>query len=422
MDKFVIEGGRKLSGCVKASGAKNSVLPIMAAAIMADGKSVIHNVPRLQDVITMARILEYLGAKLAFEGNTLEIDPSGINRFVAPYEFVRTMRASISLLGPLVARFRQARFSLPGGCVIGPRPIDLHIKGLQRLGTEVKIEQGYVNARVKDALVGTYIFLGGSFGSSVLATSNVMSAAALAKGETYIEFAACEPEVADCAKFLTAMGARIEGIGSPSVRIRGVKKLHGAEYTIIPDRIETGTFLLAGATTRGKVRVEGCQPRHLGALLDKFEQAGVPVKTGKNHIEIKGVHTWKATDVITLPYPGFPTDLQAQIMAFLSLAEGTSIITEKVFPERFIHSGELNRLGANIIIDGSRAVVKGVKKLVGARVMASDLRASAALVIAGLAAEGTTQISRIYHLFRGYEGFEEKLQSLGARISKEKDI
>jgi len=421
MDKFVIEGGKILKGSIAASGAKNSVLPILAASIMASGVSVIRNVPHLQDVSTMIRILEYLGAKITFKNETIEIDTSGINKFDAPYEFVKTMRASISLLGPLVARFGRAQFSLPGGCVIGPRPIDLHIKGLQKLGADIDIEDGYVVASVKNGLKGNYIFLGGSFGSSVLATANVMCAATLAKGTTVIEFAACEPEIVDLANFLVKMGAKITGIGSPCLTVYGVKKLKPVEHKIIPDRIETGTFLLAGAITKGCVTVEKCQPLHLGAFLERLGETGVSIKNGKNFITVSGISGWKPVDIVTLAYPGFPTDLQAQMMAFLSLADGVSVITEKVFPERFIHAGELNRLGANIQLDGSRAIVRGVKKLLGARVMASDLRASAAMVLAGLSAEGTTEVSRIYHLFRGYHRFEEKLMCLGARITRQKD-
>lgn len=421
MDNFVVEGSKVLKGSISASGAKNAVLPIIAASIMVKGVSIIHNVPVLQDVKTMSKILEYLGAKIKLKDGTMEIDPQDINRYDAPYEFVKTMRASIALLGPMIARFGKARFSLPGGCVIGPRPIDLHIKGLQKLGVDIKIEDGYVVADAKDGLKGNYIFLGGSFGSSVLATANVMCAAVLAKGTTVIEFAACEPEISDLANFLVKMGAKIAGIGSPCLTINGVKQLKATQYRVIPDRIETGTFLLAGAITGGCVTVEKCQPLHLGAFLEKVSETGIEVNTGKNFITVKGGKNWKSTDIVTLPYPGFPTDLQAQMMAFLTLADGVSIITEKVFPERFIHAAELNRFGASISLDGSKAIVKGVKKLFGARVMASDLRASAALVLSGLAAEGTTYISRIYHLFRGYHRFEEKLISLGAEIRKEKD-
>ncbi|MFA5645018.1 MAG: UDP-N-acetylglucosamine 1-carboxyvinyltransferase [Candidatus Ratteibacteria bacterium] len=422
MDLFEITGGARLSGAIPVSGAKNAVLPIMAASILTSQKSIIHNVPDLQDVATMRKILEYLGARVSFSGGTLTIDPSSVSKSDAPYEFVKTMRASVSLLGPLISKFGSARFSLPGGCVIGSRPIDLHLKGLEKLGVSVGIEQGYINAESSGPLKGTYIFLGGNFGSSVLATCNLMSAAVLAQGETCIEFAACEPEVVDLAGFLTAMGAKIQGAGSPLIRIEGVSSLQGVEYTIIPDRIEAGTFLLSGIMTRGKVAVENCCPRHLGAFIEKLKEAGIPVSLYDHAIEADGSRGWNAVDIVTLAYPGFPTDLQAQMMALLTIARGVSIVTEKVFPERFIHTGELNRLGSNILLDGSGAIVRGVEGLKGARVMASDLRASAALVIAGLAAEGTTSVSRVYHLFRGYEKFEDKLASLGASISRKKDI
>ena len=417
MEKFLIEGGHPLNGKIKASGAKNAALPIIAASIMGEGKTILHNIPSLKDTETMFKILTFLGAKVKFFNNTVEIEPSGIKRFTAPYEYVSTMRASICLLGPMLAKYGKAKFSMPGGCVIGPRPIDLHLKGLKKLGVEIKNEEGYVIGKVKK-LKGNRIFLGGNFGSSVLATANVMCAATLAEGETIIEFAACEPEIVDLARFLKKMGAKIYGEGSHILRIVGVRKLKGTEYTIIPDRIETGTYMLAGLITKGKIKIENCIPFHLMALMDRLEEAGIGVKYGNDYIEVEGKDKWKAVDIVTLPYPGFPTDLQAQMMAFLTLADGISVITEKVFPERFIHVGELNRLGANITLDGSKAIVKGVKNLLGAKVMASDLRASAALVLAGLAAEGETQISRIYHLDRGYEKFEEKLSKVGAKIKR----
>lgn len=419
MDKFVVEGGQRLKGSVRVSGAKNAALPVMAASILGEGKSILHNVPHLKDIDTMVRILTHLGARVSFRNSTMEIDPSGISRFTAPYEFVSTMRGSICLLGPLLAKYGQARFSLPGGCVIGSRPIDLHLKGLKRLGTEIAIEDGYIVGRA-GALKGADIFLGGNFGSSVLATANTVTAAVLAQGTTSLEFAACEPEIVNLCGFLSQMGGRIEGAGSHQIVVRGVKKLQGAEYDIIPDRIEAGTYLLAGAITAGRVTVENCRPGYLSALLDKLEATGVTAKSGRDSVEVAGRDTWSATDVVTLPFPGFPTDLQAQMMAFLTRAQGISIITEKVFPDRFIHVGELNRLGAQITLDGPKAIVKGVERLYGARVMASDLRASAALVIAGLAAEKETEVSRIYHLDRGYEKFEEKLSGLGARIKRTK--
>jgi len=420
MEKFLIEGGYRLDGVVKSSGAKNAALPIIAASIMGEDRTILHNIPVLKDVDTMLKILTFLGAKVNFSNNTLEIDPSGIKKFTAPYEYVSTMRGSICLLGPLLAKYGKARFSMPGGCVIGPRPIDLHLKGLKKLGVEITNEEGYIVGKVRK-LKGSKIFLGGNFGSSVLATANVMCAATLAEGETIIEFAACEPEIVDLARFLKKMGAKIYGEGSHIVRVIGVKKLKGVEYTIIPDRIDTGTYILAVLITKGKIKVENCIPFHLMALMDKLEEAGIYIRHGEDYIEVEGADKWKAVDIVTLPYPGFPTDLQAQMMVFLTLADGISVITEKVFPERFIHVGELNRLGANITLDGSKAIVKGVKNLFGARVMASDLRASAALVLGGLAAEGETHISRIYHLDRGYEKFEEKLSKVGARIKRVKE-
>ncbi|MCM8830542.1 MAG: UDP-N-acetylglucosamine 1-carboxyvinyltransferase, partial [Candidatus Omnitrophica bacterium] len=409
MEKFIITGGRKLSGTVEISGSKNAALPIISAAILADGKTILHNIPDVKDIKTMIKILEYLGASVKYSDNVLEIDPSGIYRYTAPYEFVSTMRGSICLLGPLLAKYREARFSMPGGCVIGTRPIDLHIKGLKKLGVDITIEEGYIVGRA-EKLKGATIFLGGNFGSSVLATANVMSAATLARGETVIEFASCEPEIVDLAKFLKRLGAKIYGEGSHCIRIEGVKKLKGTEYSIIPDRIEAGTYVLAGCITSSSITVKNFVPSHLLSFLDKVEEAGLSFTTGNNFIKThKSKKRWGSVDIVTLPYPGFPTDLQAQMTAFLTLADGISTVTEKIFPERFIHIGELNRLGANITLDGPKAVIKGVDKLKGAKTMASDLRASAAIVLAALAAEGETEISRIYHLDRGYEKFEEKL-------------
>jgi len=418
MDRFIIEGGKKLKGSVRVSGSKNAALPIISAAILGSGKTVIHNIPNVKDIRTLVKILEYMGASVRFSNNTMEIDPSGIDRFTAPYEFVSTMRGSICLLGPLLAKYREAKFSMPGGCVIGTRPIDLHIKGLKKLGVDITIEEGYIVGKARK-LKGTTVFLGGNFGSSVLATANVMSAAALAEGETIIEFASCEPEIVDLARFLKKMGAKIYGEGSHCIRIEGVKKLNGVEYSIIPDRIEAGTYVLAGCITSSAITIENFIPSHLLSFLDKIEETGIPFKTGTDFLKINNITSrWKPVDIVTLPYPGFPTDLQAQMTAFLTLADGISTVTEKVFPERFIHIGELNRLGANITLDGPKAIIKGVNKLIGAKTMASDLRASAAIVLAALAAEGETEVSRIYHLDRGYEKFEEKLNGLGANIRR----
>lgn len=417
MEALKIIGGKRLKGTVVASGSKNASLPILAATLLAEGKSRICGVPRLQDVRTMLKILVALGAKVNWERGCITVDTGNIKGYTAPYELVKQMRASICFLGPLLARFGKARISLPGGCVIGDRPIDIHIKGLEKLGIKFRLEEGYVEGKA-ERLKGAAIFLGGNFGSSVLATANLMMTAVLVPGETVIEFAACEPEVVDLANFLNRMGAKISGVGSHLIRIKGVKKLKPATHRIIPDRIETGTYLLAGALTGGEIEVQRCVPDHLFALLDKLTEAGSEIKKGKNKVSIKGDGRVKGVDVVTLPYPGFPTDLQAQFMALMSLAEGASIITEKVFPERFIHAAELKRLGADITLQEGTAIIRGRDRLNGTRVMASDLRASAALVLAGLAATGETIVSRIYHLDRGYENMERKLNSLGACISR----
>ena len=422
MDKIVIDGGRKLKGEVTVSGAKNSVLPIMAASILGEGASRIENVPNLRDVSTMIRLLRVLGVKVNYEHGTLDIKPTNSLKHVAPYNLVSTMRASVCVLGPLVARLGHAEVSLPGGCVIGARPIDLHLKGLQALGADITIEHGYVKARAVKGLRASDVYLGGNFGSSVLATANVMMASVLARGTTYIENAACEPELVDLAEFLIKMGARINGYGSHLIEIQGVRKLHGAVHCIIPDRIESGTFMVAGAMTRGSdVVVRNCNPEHNHALLDKLSQAGVILNKTKNSVRIRRNGLLRPVEVTTLPYPGFPTDLQAQMMALATITPGISVITEKIYPDRFIHVSELNRMGSKIFLEGSSAIVHGVKRLSGAPVMASDLRASAALVLAGLAADGETEVHRVYHLDRGYERIEEKLSALGADIKREKE-
>ena len=421
MDKIVVTGGRKLKGEVEISGAKNSALPIMAGALLSEEESIIENVPDLRDIQTMIRLLRTLGAKASFEDGTVYIKPGKHLKPVAPYKLVSTMRASVCVLGPLLARTGSAQVSIPGGCVIGPRPIDLHIKGLQGLGAQIEIQHGYVHATTVKKLRGSEIYLGGSFGSSVLATGNVLMAAVLTPGKTAIEGAACEPEVVDLARFLKKMGAKITGEGSPRIEIEGVKKLHGARYSVIPDRIEAGTYMFAAAMTAGDVLIKKLDPSHQNAVIDKLTQAGVRVKRGKNSIRVKGTTRLKAVDVTTLPYPGFPTDLQAQMMTLMSVTPGISVITEKIYPDRFMHVSELNRMGSKIFLEGSSAIVHGVKRLSGAPVMASDLRASAALVIAGLVAEGTTEIHRIYHLDRGYENMEKKFSSIGALIHREKE-
>lgn len=421
MDKIVVTGGRKLKGEVTISGAKNSALPIMAAALLAEEESILENVPDLRDIQTMIRLLRSLGARVHFENGTLSIRPGRTIKSLAAYKLVSTMRASVCVLGPLLARTGHAEVSLPGGCVIGQRPIDLHLKGFEALGAKIEIKHGYVYAHVQKGLRGRNIYLGGSFGSSVLATGNVMMAAVLSRGKTVIESAACEPEVVDLARFLKKMGAKIEGEGSPHLEITGVKKLHGVEYSVIPDRVEAGTFMLAAAMSGGDVLIKKAEPVHMNAVIDKLERAGVRIKVGKNSLRVRRTARLRPVDITTLPYPGFPTDLQAQMMALMAITPGISVITEKIYPDRFMHVSELNRMGSKIFLEGPSAIVHGVKKLSGAPVMASDLRASAALIIAGLVAEGSTEVQRVYHLDRGYEKIEEKMRSLGAVIRREKE-
>lgn len=421
MDKLVIEGGRKLKGAVEASGAKNSALPIMAATLLTDQKSVIHNVPTgLRDISTMIKIMRSLGVRVQAQGTTVIVEPNGYKGTTALYKYVSTMRASICLLGPILARHRRAKISFPGGCIIGPRPIDLHLKGVQALGANLKVETGYIIADGKN-LKGSHIYLGGHFGSSVLATDNIMMLGTLIKGRTVIENAACEPEVVDLTRFLKSMGAKINGESTHCIEIEGVKRLRGAEYTLIPDRIETATYMIAAAVTDGDITIKKCSPQHNIALIDKLREAGVKITLSANEIRVRRGGRLKPTSVTTLPYPGFPTDCQAQFMALMCITGGISVITEKIYPERFIHISELNRMGANIILEGPHAIVKGVRNLSGAPVMASDLRASAALVLAGLAAKDRTEIHRIYHLERGYERIEEKFLKLGARMWREKE-
>ncbi len=421
MDKIVINGGRKLRGEVEISGAKNSALPILAAALLAEEESIIENVPDLRDIQTMLKLLRALGCKVQYDKGKVAIKPGKSLSPIAPYKLVSTMRASICVLGPLLARMGHAEVSVPGGCVIGPRPIDLHIKGMQALGAKTNIEHGYVKAQVAKKLRGSDIFLGGAFGSSVLATGNVMMAATLAQGATQIENAACEPEVVDLARFLKKMGARIEGEGSPIINIEGVKKLHGARYSVIPDRIETGTYIFAAAMTGGDVLIKKTEPSHQNAVIDKLKQAGIKIDKTKTAIRVRRNGKLKAVDVTTLPYPGFPTDLQAQMMALMAVTPGISVITEKIYPDRFMHVSELNRMGSKIFMEGASAIIHGVKQLSGAPVMASDLRASAALVIAGLVAEGKTEVHRVYHLDRGYENLEKKFCAIGASIHRERE-
>lgn len=420
LDKLIIEGGVPLKGTVTVSGAKNSVLPIMAACLLTDTACKISNVPDLRDVLTMVKILRSLGAQAEFESGVLNISAKNVKNHTADYKLVSTMRASFCVLGPLLGRFKKAKVSLPGGCVIGARPVDLHLKGIRNLGVDIDIQAGYVVANSR-ALRGKSMYLGGDYGSSVLATDNVMMAAVLAKGKTVIESAACEPEVVDLADFLNKMGAKIKGQGTPCIEIEGVKHLHSVEYSIIPDRIEAGTLILASAITRGDVLIKGALKSHLGALIDKLAQMGVKVKDADAGLKVKAERKLQPVNITTLPYPGFPTDMQAQIMSLLSVTQGVSVITEKIYPDRFMHVAELNRMGANIMREGPHAIIEGKKFLSGAPVMASDLRASAGLVLAGLVAKGRTDVQRIYHLDRGYEKLEVKLKNLGARIWRERE-
>ncbi len=420
MDVMRITGGRPLHGSIPVSGAKNAALPIFAATLLTDEPCVIEGVPDLSDLRFMAEILEHLGAKVErTDSETYRIEAKSISH-VAPYDLVRRMRASVCLLGPLVARLRKARISMPGGCVIGPRPIDLHLKGLARIGCQIEIEGGYVEIDAS-RLRGDYLYLGGRHGSTVTGTANLVMAAVLAPGITRIESAACEPEVVDLCEMLVKMGARIEGIGSHYLKITGVEKLHGCTHRVVPDRIEAGTFLVAGAITRGQITVSGTVPGHMRSLLDKFEEAGIEwdADPDAGTITVFGDRgDRRAVEIITLPHPGFPTDLQAQMVAMLSLTPGISIVTERIYPNRFMHIPELLRMGADISMEGANAVIKGVKRLSGAPVMASDLRASAALVLAGLAASGETWVQRLYHLDRGYDRLEAKLATVGAAVER----
>ncbi|NQV24966.1 MAG: UDP-N-acetylglucosamine 1-carboxyvinyltransferase [Rhodopirellula sp.] len=427
MDMFVVRGGRPLKGRVRVSGAKNAALPIMAASLMADGPITLHDVPDLVDVQTLSQLLGTLGVATDRQADdSLRLEVFDDSPVVADYELVRRMRASICVLGPLLARRGRATVSLPGGCNIGDRPIDLHLKGLKALGADIRIERGYVIASAK-RLRGGRVFLGGSFGSTVTGTCNVMAAAALADGVTTIESAACEPEVADYGRLLNAMGARIEGLGTPFLRIEGVKSLSGAEHHVIPDRIEAATLLIAGAITHGDVVVENVCTAHLSAVLDKLNDVGVGIEiaedagSDRSTLHVLPVDRLTPTECSALPYPGLPTDVQAQFMALLSRADGISVVTDKVFPDRFMHVAELVRLGASIHREGQSAIISGTNRLHGACVMASDLRASAALVLAAMAADGESVIRRIYHLDRGYEQLEKRLNSLGADIRRVED-
>ncbi len=416
MDRLVVTGGRRLDGCVRAAGAKNAVLPILAATLLGGGACAISNLPQVKDVSTMLTLLGLLGVSVKQEAGRVIVDATAVQSVEAPYDLVKTMRASILVLGPLLARFGEAVVSLPGGCAIGQRPVDLHMEGLRKLGATVSLQHGCIRAQAS-RLEGQRIDFPVP---TVTGTENLLMAACLAQGTTVLTNAACEPEITDLADFLIKRGARIQGAGSGRVVIEGVPSLHGAEHDVIPDRVETGTYLFAGAMTGGRVEVDRCRPGHVEAVLSTLRRCGAEVSQTARSIIVKAPRRLRALDVHTLPYPGFPTDLQAPMMALMCLADGTSVITESVFEGRFLHVSELRRMGAAITVDGSRAVVKGLGGLSGALVMASDLRAGAGLLLAGLGASGDTQISRIYHMERGYEHIEDKLRGLGAVIRRER--
>ncbi|MFI5058115.1 MAG: UDP-N-acetylglucosamine 1-carboxyvinyltransferase [Candidatus Acidiferrales bacterium] len=421
MDQFLIRGGRALRGSVAISGAKNSALPVMAAALLTAEPVNVHNIPKVRDLITMSKLLAFMGAKVSvaeLPASDYTMEASTVSDAVAPYELVKTMRASILTLGPLIARAGVAKVSLPGGCAIGARPVDLHLSALERMGAEITTSHGYIEAKVpgQGRLKGAHIVFEKI---TVTGTENILMAATLAKGETILENAAREPEVTDLVEMLRKMGAHIEGDGTSTLRIRGVEKLYGTEHTVIPDRIEAGTFLVAGAITGGDLTVTRCAPEHLGAVIAKMQQAGVRIdEVDKTTLRVRGAKKLVAADLTTEEYPGFATDMQAQYMALATQAEGTSVITETIFENRYLHASELVRMGANISVEGRRAVVRGPAALSGTTVQASDLRASAGLVLAGLVASGETVIDRVYHIDRGYEGIVEKLRGVGADIER----
>ncbi|MBM3788189.1 MAG: UDP-N-acetylglucosamine 1-carboxyvinyltransferase [Acidobacteria bacterium] len=419
MDKFVIDGGLALKGQVAISGAKNSALPVLAACLLTDEPVVLHRIPRVVDIRTMQKLLAYMGAAVTEEGtNTVRVHAANISRPEAPYEIVKTMRASSLVLGPLAGRFGSAKVSMPGGCAIGARPINLHTAGLEQLGARILQSHGDIEASAPDGLRGATVHFDRI---TVTGTEDLMMAAVLARGETIVENAAREPEVVDLANLLTKMGARITGAGTSSIHIQGVEKLHGAEHEIIPDRIEAGTFVIAAAITRGDVLVTGCEPEHFQSLIVKLRQAGVEItEPEKSVLRVRAGAALRSIDATTEEHPGFATDLQAQYMALMTQAEGIAIVTERIFENRFMHAPELARMGASIRIEGRQAIVAGPRRLSGAHVMASDLRASASLVLAGLVASGETIVDRVYHMDRGYERMQEKLAGLGARIRREK--
>ncbi|MGE5125980.1 MAG: UDP-N-acetylglucosamine 1-carboxyvinyltransferase [Betaproteobacteria bacterium] len=415
MDRIRVVGGRPLEGTVRLSGAKNASLPALCAALLTDAPLVLSNVPEVRDIRTMGRVLQALGASVEFQvGGTVLVRSSAVKSVEAPYDLVKTMRASVLVLGPLVAREGRARVSLPGGCAIGARPINLHLSALQRMGAEIQVEHGYVEARAKRLRGAEIVF----DTVTVTGTENVLMAACLADGETVIRNAACEPEVSDLAELLTAMGAAVEGAGTPTVRVLGRERLQGARHRVIPDRIEAGTYLAACAIAGGDVEIQRCVPAHLRAVIEKFRETGVRIEEGPDNLRVRAPRQVRASDVRTLPYPGFPTDMQAQYMALMTQAAGVSTISETIFENRFMHVAELQRMGAQVSVDGRTAVVRGPTPLSGARLMATDLRASASLVLAALAAQGETIVERVYHLDRGYYRIDEKLRGLGADIER----
>lgn len=416
MDKIIIEGGRTLQGEVKISGSKNAALPILVSSLLTDGWNTYSNVPDLKDIQTIKLLLSNLGAKVESDGDRVQINTSGLCTHEAPYDLVRKMRASILALGPLVARLKKAKVSLPGGCAIGERPINLHLKGLRRLGATIELKHGYVQATA-NRLKGSEIYFDIP---TVTGTENLMMAAVLAEGATIIRNGALEPEIVALADVLNQMGANVQGAGTSEITIKGVSSLNPVSASIIPDRIETGTFMVAAALTRGDITILDCEPKHNEAVIHKLKQTGADVKTGHRRMQVSGADEIVSVDVKTLPYPGFPTDMQAQFMVLMSLAKGLSVISETVFENRFIHVSELKRMGANITITGNSAMVKGMPLLMGAPVMATDLRASASLILAGLAAQGKTVVNRVYHLDRGYEAMEEKFARLHAVIKRVK--
>ncbi|MFH1825152.1 MAG: UDP-N-acetylglucosamine 1-carboxyvinyltransferase [Candidatus Firestonebacteria bacterium] len=416
MDKIIIEGGKKLKGSVSISGSKNAALPIIASTLLVDKECVIDNVPFLKDVGVMNKLINILGGKVEFKKNRLYVNNKNINKFKAPYELVKTMRAGVYVMGALLGRYKRFEVALPGGCVIGERPINLHINGFKKLGAKISVEHGYVKAIAKK-LHGAEIYLDVV---SVGATVNMMMASVLAEGRTVIKNAAREPHIIDLGNFLNKIGARIGGLGTGEIVVEGVKELHGGRYEIVPDYIEAGTFMVAAGITNGHITLKNAPTCQLGAIEDKLKKAGLLIDKRENEITICGGNIPKPVDIETLPYPGFPTDMQAQWTAFMSVSHGTSVIKETIWPKRFMHVLELNRMGADISIKGNTAIIKGVKNLSGAQVMVSDLRAGASLILAGLRATGKTEISRVYHLDRGYEKIEDKLEKLGARIKRVK--